>query len=614
MASKRKSKKSVSKIPPKTVERIVAISLQHPEMGARRLVPLLKKERISLSAAAVQSVLRREGLQNREKRLAKIEKRPPKARKPKSAPKKPATKITDDVAERIVEISLQNPEQGAKGLTPLLKKEGISVTSSVVYRILKRRGLQTREKRMAEAAEISSEPVFIPKAFPAKIPLEVEDRVIELSLQNPGFGGRRLTSLLQQEEIFVSASAVYEILKRNDIENWQKRLLKLEARQAQEVTAEAEVEETEPFTVPTKTLPITAEAEMSEPFFEPKAAAPIPIEDQAPVPEPAVTAPDEPERPPLRIAPLKPITKRSQWVFYPIYLLLFVLIGYFGFHAFQAIQYARMETRTVATADSGTLGISTRAESAASERPLDGYRQIWERNLFNIADARDSGSSEKILLDKIALAKRDLGLELVGTVVADNPQWSRAIIDNHKTREQEAYREGDRAGEVRIKKILRNNVVITTADGDELLTVEIKETAKGSTSGVAAQNLGSQSASAAEGSGSGRVPTRILSLNLKRDEVAAAVADIDGFIKQLTITPYNSGDQVSGFMIGSITPQNILRKMGLRSRDVITAINDEAITGPEQAADFFERLSRGGEVTINFQRRRRNREIRLNIE
>jgi len=47
---------------------------------------------------------------------------------------------------------------------------------------------------------------------------------------------------------------------------------------------------------------------------------------------------------------------------------------------------------------------------------------------------------------------------------------------------------------------------------------------------------------------------------------------------------------------------------------VITAINDEAVTGPEQAAGFYETLSRGSEVTINFQRRRRNRQIRLNIE
>ena len=622
MASKRKSKKSVSKIPPKTAQRIVAISLRQPELGARRLVPLLKKKRISVSAASIQSILRRHNLQSREKRLAKLNARSKKTRKPKSPPTKPATKIPDDVAERICEISLQNPELGAKGLAPLLQKRGISASSSIVYRILKRRGLQNRRKRMAKAAEISAEPVFIPKTFPEKIPPEVEDRIVELSLQNPDFGARRLTPLLQQEEISVSASAVYTILKRNDLENRQKRLLKLEARPAPAAHAEAEAEGPEPVTEPVETVPTPAEAEMQEAVFEPAVAVPIPPEGEAfvladmpePAPEPAVVVAAKLERPPLGKAPVKPIKKRSHWLFYPLYLLLFVLIGYLGFHALQAIQYARLETETVIVADSATLGISAKTESAAFERPLDGYRQIWERNLFNVAQVRDSESPGKISLDKIVLAKKDLGLELVGTVVADDPQWSRAIIDNRKTREQEAYRVGDKAGEVRIKKILRNNVVITTAEGDELLTVEIKETAKRSPAYAAAQHVGSRSASAPQASGSGQAPARALSLNLKRDEVAAAFTDIDGFMKQLTITPYKTGDEPSGFMISSITPQNVLRKMGLRSRDVITAINEEAITGPEQAAGFFERLSQGGEVTINFQRRRRSRQIRLNIQ
>ena len=620
MAPKRKSKKSVLKIPPKTAERIVAFSLQHPELGARRLVPLLKKKQIFVSAATIQSLLRRQGLQSREKRLAKLNARSNNARKPKSPLKKPATKITDDVAERICEISLQNPELGAKGLAPLLQIQGVSASSPVVYRVLKRRGLQTREKRMAKAAETIAEPVFIPKTFPEKIPPEVEDRIVELSLQNPDFGARRLAPLLQQEEIFVSASAVYAILRRNDLENRQKRLLKLEARPAPAAPAETEVEGPEPFTEPAETMLPAAGDEMPEADFEPAVAVPIPPEDQAPaladmpepIPEPAVAAPAEPERLPFRKAPVKPIKKRSHWVFYPLYLLLLVLIGYLGFHAVQAIQYARLET--VTAAEPSILGISAKTESAVSARPLDGYRQIWERNLFNIAQTGDSESPGKISLDKIVLAKKELGLELVGTVVADDPQWSRAIIDNRKTREQEAYREGDKAGEVRIKKILRNNVVITTAEGDELLTVEIKETAKRPASPTGAQHIGSRSASAPEASGSGQAPARTLSLNLKRDEVAAAFTDIDGFMKELRIVPYKTNDQPSGFMISSITPQNVLRKMGLRSRDVITAINDEAVTGPEQAAGFFERLSQGGEVTINFQRRRRNRQIRLNIQ
>jgi type II secretory pathway component PulC len=54
--------------------------------------------------------------------------------------------------------------------------------------------------------------------------------------------------------------------------------------------------------------------------------------------------------------------------------------------------------------------------------------------------------------------------------------------------------------------------------------------------------------------------------------------------------------------------------MGLRSRDVIVGVNDESITDPAQAADFFQTIAEGGEVTIKLKRRRRTRQIRLNIE
>jgi type II secretory pathway component PulC len=63
-----------------------------------------------------------------------------------------------------------------------------------------------------------------------------------------------------------------------------------------------------------------------------------------------------------------------------------------------------------------------------------------------------------------------------------------------------------------------------------------------------------------------------------------------------------------------IPPRNILRKMGLRSRDVVTGVNDQEITSPDQDAEVFEKLAAGGEVTITIERRRRTRKISLNIE
>jgi type II secretory pathway component PulC len=58
--------------------------------------------------------------------------------------------------------------------------------------------------------------------------------------------------------------------------------------------------------------------------------------------------------------------------------------------------------------------------------------------------------------------------------------------------------------------------------------------------------------------------------------------------------------------------------MGLRNGYVVTQLNDQAITSPDQAGDFFKTLAEGGEVSIQVRRSRgvrgRSREINLNIE
>jgi len=74
------------------------------------------------------------------------------------------------------------------------------------------------------------------------------------------------------------------------------------------------------------------------------------------------------------------------------------------------------------------------------------------------------------------------------------------------------------------------------------------------------------------------------------------------------------GDEPYGFRLGNIPAESFLRKMGLRSRDVIVGIDDETITSPDEASDFFQKLAGGGEVTIKLKRRRRTSQIKLNIE
>ena len=56
-----------------------------------------------------------------------------------------------------------------------------------------------------------------------------------------------------------------------------------------------------------------------------------------------------------------------------------------------------------------------------------------------------------------------------------------------------------------------------------------------------------------------------------------------------------------------------LDKMDTKMDDGIV-LDEETITNPDQAADFLQRLASGGEITIKFKRRRRTRQVKLNIQ
>jgi type II secretory pathway component PulC len=67
-------------------------------------------------------------------------------------------KITDDIKSRVTEAALQNPKRGPGRLARLLKREGITVSASTIYRILRAEGLHTCEKRSEQAHVMKSEP------------------------------------------------------------------------------------------------------------------------------------------------------------------------------------------------------------------------------------------------------------------------------------------------------------------------------------------------------------------------------------------------------------------------------------------------------------------------
>ena len=96
--------------------------------------------------------------------------------------------------------------------------------------------------------------------------------------------------------------------------------------------------------------------------------------------------------------------------------------------------------------------------------------------------------------------------------------------------------------------------------------------------------------------------------------VLTVMANVDQVLQELTLTPHLRFQKPAGFRISNLPRDSIFNKMGLSSRDVIVGINDQQITGPDQAAEFLQTLTESDKVTITAKRRLRTRQIIVSVQ
>jgi len=264
-------------------------------------------------------------------------------------------------------------------------------------------------------------------------------------------------------------------------------------------------------------------------------------------------------------------------------------------HRLVSIQWSLTLTALV------TLMLYFPVPASAADRHLGDSIIVSERDPSATFEGKGSAPREAISLEKMSLAARDLGLALVGTVVADDPRKSIAIVDNRKSGKQELYREGDRVGQVLIKKILRNKIIIDTGGGDMVLTMGHEE------------SLGASPAPR-EGPRSEQPEPSASPPRLDREEAESGVPGPSQFMQQVRIRPHFQEGQPGGFLIYRIDPNSVFAEMGLQNGDVITAVNGEPITTAQEVSDFYDALEESGEVVLEVKRGEETKEIRVEIQ
>ena len=275
------------------------------------------------------------------------------------------------------------------------------------------------------------------------------------------------------------------------------------------------------------------------------------------------------------------------------------LMVYFGVGAFMAVLDSRLAPTSVKEREAIKFG----QQVAAEVKPLQDYAIITERNLFGgSSEGLSEVQAEKVDIEGMPVAVQSLGLKLVGTVVANKPEDSSAIIEDLTSRKQEVYREGDEVKNTRIKRILRHNVIINTGTRDEVLTMMEEE------------STGKSAVPARPTRGRPTPPSETSSIQLDREELESQMADLNELMQQVRIRPFMEGKNPAGFLVSNIKPGSLFSRMGLRNGDVIQGVNGETITTPDQAIELYESLMEGGSIDLDIKRGRRTQKLRYAVE
>jgi type II secretion system protein C len=196
----------------------------------------------------------------------------------------------------------------------------------------------------------------------------------------------------------------------------------------------------------------------------------------------------------------------------------------------------------------------------------------------------------------------------MGTVAADKAAYRFAVIQTLKG--QAVLHEGANADGYTIKKILRNRVIISSAEGNRLLALtsggkDFESSASYKNSAIALSTPEDAERTIRNTAGG-----RFRSIKLPFDEIMVGLDNIDELIQEVGTSPYRRG-KTTGFRIGSVSDDSILERIGLRSHDAIVAINGISLKDQGEAYAFFEKIAQGEKVFIKYRRRNRTRTIEI---
>ena len=160
-------------------------------------------------------------------------------------------------------------------------------------------------------------------------------------------------------------------------------------------------------------------------------------------------------------------------------------------------------------------------------------------------------------------SEESYNLILRGTVNWDTI-YAQAVIEDSSEKKQRLYKIGDIIKTGIIKKIMRNNIIISLNGKD--ITVAMNTS----------------------------VPffkdNSLQPFTVKRSELKVMLDDVNGLMSQISIKPHVVDNGPSGLQIDTVVPGSLFDSLGFTKDDIITEINGSKIKRPRMLAAIYESM------------------------
>ncbi|MFN0062461.1 MAG: type II secretion system protein GspC [Myxococcaceae bacterium] len=194
-----------------------------------------------------------------------------------------------------------------------------------------------------------------------------------------------------------------------------------------------------------------------------------------------------------------------------------------------------------------------------------------------------------------APVKSDLRLQLLGTLVASDPQWSFASLYDINEMRSGTYRVGDTVMGAELLEIERTRVIVRNNGRREYIAAEAQTNAPAIAAGPAVTPPGGAI-------GAGVRATGENSYEVPRADIDKALTNLNDLAMQARIVPAFKDGVAQGFKLFSIRPDSLYSKIGIVNGDVIRRINGFDMNSPEKALEIYSRLKDANRVDIELER------------